>query len=148
MENVIAILTENFKAETIISAVVVCLATWIIRKIKPNLPPKVELAVRLLLSVIIHLVFTLISKGNLAQVAQGGINVCGVSMLLCATFSGGKKEEVKVIMENLLPDLEEEKVAEILSEVDKIPPSADYEVGNCEIVITSNEVDEKTSSAI
>ncbi len=146
MENVIAILTENFKAETIISAVVVCLATWIIKKIKPNLPPKVEIAVRLLLSVIIHLVFTLISKGNLAQVAQGGINVCGVSMLFCATFSGGKKEEVKALVANLLPDVEEEKIAEVLSEVDKIPLSADYEVGNCEIVAKSNEVDENASS--
>ena len=148
MENVIAILTENFKAETIISAVVVCLATWIIKKIKPNLPPKVELAVRLLLSVIIHLVFTLISKGNLAQVAQGGINVCGVSLILCATFSGGKKEEVKELVANLLPDVEEEKIAEVLNEVEKIHPSADYEVGNCEIVINSNEVDEKASSTI
>ena len=96
MENSIAVLAETFGAETVLSAVVVCVVMMLIRKFKPELSPKAEVGVRFIISLLVHLLFILISQGEILGLAQGATSVCGVSMIVCTLISKkGGKEKVK-----------------------------------------------------
>lgn len=117
MENSMAVLAETFGAETVLSAVIVCVVTMLIKKIKPNLSPKAEVGVRFVVSLITRLLFLLITKGEFLGWVQGATSVCGVSMVVCTLFTKtGKKEKVKEEISLFLPDLDEQKLNAVLGE--------------------------------
>lgn len=117
MENSMAILAETFGVETVTSAVVVCIVMMLIKKFKPNLSPKAELGIRLLISLITHLLFILISQGDFIGCLQGATSVCGVSMIVCTLISkSGSAQKTKDNISEMLPQLSEEKLTDILGE--------------------------------
>ena len=115
MEQVIKILSENLGMETVISAVIVCILMMVVKKYKPKITPRQEIIVRFLISIVVHLVFTLITKGEYAQIFQNAMSVCGVSLIIGSLLSGkGNGEDVKEIISTFIPDLDEEDFEEIV----------------------------------
>ena len=115
MEQVIKILSENLGMETVISAVIVCILMMVVKKYKPKITPRQEIIVRFLISIVVHLVFTLITKGEYAQIFQNAMSVCGVSLIIGSLLSEkGNGEDVKEIISTFIPDLDEEDFEEIV----------------------------------
>ena len=115
MERLFKILSESLGMETVISAVIVCILMMIVKKLKPKTSPRQEIVIRFLISIAVHLLFTLITKGDSAQIFQNAMSVCGVSMIICALLTGKVDEnEVKEMMSTFLPDLSEEDYEEII----------------------------------
>ena len=134
MENSIAVLAETFGAETVLSAVVVCVVMMLIRKFKPELSPKAEVGVRFIISLLVHLIFILISQGEILGLAQGATSVCGVSMIVCTLISKkGGKEKVKEEISQLLPQLDEQKLNAVLGESENLAREIPVEITTEEI---------------
>ena len=120
MEKIFTILTQEFGLQTVIKAIIVCVVMMVVKKIKPNLSPKVEVVIRLALSVIIHLLFTLITKGEYLDFAEDVTCICGVSMIFSAiTKKDYKKEEIKDAVSTFLPDFDTDKIDEIIKQTEK-----------------------------
>ena len=107
------ILSQEFGLQTVIKAVVVCVVMMVVRNIKPNLSPKVEVVIRLALSVIIHLLFTLITKGEFLGITEDVMCICGVSMIFSQIMAkSSNKEELKEALKPFLPNFDVDKIDE------------------------------------
>ena len=103
-----------------IKAVVVCVAMMIVKKIKPNLSPKVEVVIRLTLSVLIHLLFTAITKGEFLGVTKDVMCICGVSMIFSQiTAKSYNKEQLKESLKPFLPDFDVDKIDECTQQTER-----------------------------
>ena len=110
------VLSQEFGLQTMIKAVVVCVAMMILKKIKPNLSPKVEVVIRLTLSVLIHLLFTVITNGAYLGFAEDIMCICGVSMIFSAIITKNyDAKELKETIKEYLPDFETDKIDDVLS---------------------------------
>ena len=113
MENVFTILSQEFGLQTVIKAVIVCVAMMVVKKIKPNLSPKVEVVIRLTLSVLIHLLFTVITKGEFLGITEDVMCICGVSMIFSQiTAKGYDKNKLEQSLKPFLPDFDVDKIDE------------------------------------
>ena len=138
MNETIKILSENLGIETVISAVIVCVIMALIKKRKPKISPRQEIIIRLLISIGVHLLFTLVTKGEYAQIFQNSTSVCGVSLIICAIISKNEnKTEVEKVISTFLPEISDEDCKEIvnaLSDGEKAtvnaPPSVYHSVEN------------------
>lgn len=120
MESVFVILSQQFGLQTVIKAVVVCVVMMLVKKIKPNLSPKVEVVIRLTLSVLIHLLFTAITNGEFLGFAEDVMCICGISMIFSAIVSKNcDSKELKETIQTYLPDFDTAKIDECLNEVTK-----------------------------
>ncbi|MBR2336878.1 MAG: hypothetical protein IKA61_02915 [Clostridia bacterium] len=119
MESIFITLSQQFGLQTVIKAVIVCVIMMAVKRIKPNLSPKVELIIRLAVSILIHLLFTVITSGELLSLTEGSMSVCGVSMIFTAvTAKGCNKGEIKQSVSAFLPDLDAEKIDKIIGGCD------------------------------
>ena len=120
MENVFMILSQEFGLQTVIKAVVVCVAMMIVKKIKPNLSPKVEVVIRLTLSVLIHLLFTVITKGEFLGITENVMCICGVSMIFSQVMSkSSNKDELKESLKPFLPDFDVDKIDKFTEQTER-----------------------------
>ena len=120
MESVFVILSQQFGLQTVIKAVVVCVVMMLVKKIKPNLSPKVEVVIRLAVSVLIHLLFTVVTNGEFLDLTESAMSVCGVSMIFSAIVSKNcDSKELKETIQTYLPDFDTAKIDECLNEVTK-----------------------------
>ena len=111
MENVFMILSQEFGLQTVIKAVIVCVAMMVVKKIKPNLSPKVEVVIRLTFSVLIHILFTVITKGEFLGVTKDVMCICGVSMIFSQIMAKSySNEELKENLKPFLPDFDVDKI--------------------------------------
>ena len=114
------ILSQEFGLQTVIKAVIVCIVMMVVKKIKPNLSPKVEVVIRLALSVIIHLLFTLITKGEFLGITEDVMCICGVSMIFSQiTAKSTNKEELKEALKPFLPNFDIDKIDEYTEQTEK-----------------------------
>lgn len=120
MENVFMILSQEFGLQTVIKAVIVCVVMMVVKKIKPNLSPKVEVVIRLTVSVLIHLLFTVVTKGEFLGVTEDVMCICGVSMIFSQIMAkNSKKEEFKEVIKPFLPDFDVDKIDEFVQQTEK-----------------------------
>ena len=120
MEKVFAILSQEFGFQTVIKAVIVCVVMMGVKKIKPNLSPKVEVIIRLALSVLIHLLFTVITKGEFLGVTKDVMCVCGVSMIFSQVMAKSyNKKELEQSLKPFLPDFDLDKINECTEQTEK-----------------------------
>ncbi|MBR2384928.1 MAG: hypothetical protein IKA99_04930 [Clostridia bacterium] len=138
MENVFAVLSQQFGLQTVIKAVVVCVIMMIVRKIKPNLSPKVEIVIRLALSVLIHVLFTIITNGEFLTVTKDVMCICGVSMIFSAIITKNyDKEELKDTIKPFLPEFDVDKIDEYKEQISQEKIVANETVENDRISIGS-----------
>ena len=120
MENVFMILSQEFGLQTVIKAVIVCVAMMVVKKIKPNLSPKVEVVIRLTLSVLIHILFTVITTGEFLGLTKDVMCICGVSMIFSQIMAKGySKEELKENLKPFLPDFDVDKIDEYTQQTEQ-----------------------------
>ena len=137
MEKVLMILSQEFGLQTVIKAVVVCVVMMIVKKIKPNLSPKVEVIVRLALSVLVHLLFTVITKGEFLSIAEDVMSICGVSMIFSAIISKNYNvDKMKSTISTYLPNFDVDKIDEYKQHADQ------------EEVVTSELIEEEKDQRI
>lgn len=125
MENVLIILSQQFGLQTVIKAVIVCAVMMIVKKIKPNLSPKVEVVIRLALSVLIHLLFTVITNGEILSLTESAMSVCGVSIIFSTvTAKSCDKDKAKDAVSAFLPDLDTKQIDVLFKDCEKadVPP--------------------------
>ena len=110
MENLIQILSKTVGLSTIVSAIVVCLIMAFVKKKKPNLSPKIELIIRFLVSVLIRVIVTFITKKDFVGLAESSMSICGVSLIICAIFNkGDNPQDLKELVSAFLPNLSKEE---------------------------------------
>ncbi|MBQ7374279.1 MAG: hypothetical protein IJW64_06965 [Clostridia bacterium] len=116
MDNLIKTLSETVGFPTIISATVVCLIMMIVKKIKPKISPKTELIIRIIVSVLVRVAVILVTKGDFSCLIETSLNVCGVSLIICAIFNkNSNAQELKEMVSAFLPNIADEKIDEIFS---------------------------------
>ena len=114
------ILSQEFGLQTVIKAVIVCVAMMVVKKIKPNLSPKVEVVIRLTISVLIHLLFTVITKGEFLGITKDVMCICGVSMIFSQiTAKSYNKEQLKESLKPFLPDFDIDKIDECTQQTEQ-----------------------------
>lgn len=115
MDNSFIVITETFGLKTVVMGAIVCLAMSLVKKSKPSLSPKVEILIRLLISLAVNLIYLAITKGNFNYCPEQVLGICGVSMLLCQIINKDPKtEQLKSVILAFLPQLSPEEVDRIL----------------------------------
>lgn len=148
MNNLIQILSETVGFPTIISAVIVCLIMLLVKKIKPNISPKTELIIRLLVSVLVRFGVIFITKGEIYTLAESSLSVCGVSLIICAFFNkGGSNQEIKELVSSFLPNVEKQTIDQIFSTMpESREDDFEKEIESANLAIGVKQITDKSQS--